>query len=117
MAAIAKRDLRSAELLVREAPPNSVFHSQQAAEKTAKALLAADGVSVPKIHDLKQLGDKCIELRPELTGVFEQTASLSDYAVVFRYLEAPYEPDAVEAADALARATALYDAVKAELGL
>lgn len=94
-----------------------MFHSQQAAEKAAKGLLAAHSVRVPKIHDLKQLGDECICLAPHPAPLFEACAKLSDYAVVFRYLEAPYDPDEAEAADAFARATALFEAVKRELNL
>ncbi len=115
--AIASTDLKVARLSQSEAPSASLFHSQQAAEKAMKAVLAFHGRGVPKIHDLKELGNACIGLAPVLIREVEECTSLSDYAVVFRYLDAPYEPDAEEAADALARATALYDAIKAELKL
>src|SRR4051794_10172401 len=90
--ALAGRDLGAAEYNAAAYPSNSVFLSQQAAEKTAKGLLAAFGANTPKIHDIKALGDACLGLVPEMTPLFDACVGLSDYAVVFRYLDAPYEP-------------------------
>jgi HEPN domain-containing protein len=115
--AIVARDIRSARILAPEEPPNSVFFSQQAAEKSYKAILAARSVAIPKIHDLRELGKLCVPLAPGLTPLFELCASLSDYAVVVRYVETDHDPDEAEAFEALAKATALYDAVRAELKL
>jgi len=115
--AVAARDLKSARLLVSEEPSGSAFFSQQAAEKAAKAFLNAHNIEFRRTHDLEELARQCVPLAPGLAGVFGGCRGLTDYAVVFRYLDAPREPDVAEAADALARATALYDAIKAELKL
>ncbi len=113
--AIASRDLRAALLLSVEEPSASVFHSQQAAEKTAKAFLTFYNVVFRKTHDLTELGEQCAALAPSLTPLLTEAASLTDYAVIFRYLDAPGDPDAVEAQAALRTAQRLYEEVRALL--
>ena len=80
-------------ILVSEEPSRSVFHSQQAAEKAAKAFLALHDVAFRKTHDLNELGRQCAQLDSSLLPVFREASHLTDYAVVFRYLDAPREPD------------------------
>lgn len=106
--AVAAKDLKSARLLAREEPTGSVFHSQQEAEKSAKALLALHNVPFRRTHDLQELGNQCAEVEPTLVGVLAEAEDLTDYAVVFRYLDAPHEPDPVEATSALQIAGRLY---------
>src|SRR5277367_6274674 len=54
--AAAAKDLRAASLLAAEEPTGSVFHSQQTAEKTAKARLAFHG---PVPQNIQDLGKPC----------------------------------------------------------
>jgi len=54
----AAKDLKSARLLAGEEPMGSVFHSQQAAEKSAKAFLAFHNVPFRRTHDLQELGNQ-----------------------------------------------------------
>jgi len=98
-------------------PAISLFHSQQAVEKTAKSLIAAHRPNVLRTHDLREVGRQCAQLAPHLEPLLQGCAELTDFAVVFRYLEAPYEPDQQEALGAVAKATALYNAIKSELDL
>jgi HEPN domain-containing protein len=97
----ARKDLNAAGLLVSGEPSRSVFHSQQAAEKAAKAFLTFHDVTFRKIHDLNELGGQCVQIAPPLAPLFQDAADLNDYAVVFRYLDAPREPDEEEARGAL----------------
>ena len=108
----ARKDLNAARLLAAEEPSRSVFHSQQAAEKAAKAFLAFSDVPFRKTHDLNELGRQCADLNPSLTLVFKEASDLTDYAVVFRYLDAPREPDQDEATDAIETATRVLEAVR-----
>ena len=110
--AVAGKDLRAALLLTAAEPSASVFHSQQAAEKSAKALLVFHDVFFRRTHDLEELGKQCAALEPSLTSLLDDAASLTDYAIIFRYLDAPREPDEAEAVGALAIAQALYDKVR-----
>ncbi|MDR3719628.1 MAG: HEPN domain-containing protein [Bryobacteraceae bacterium] len=80
----ARKDLNAARLLACEEPSRSVFHSQQAAEKAAKAFLTFSDVTFRKTHDLNELGRQCADLNPALTPVFREASDLTDYAVVFR---------------------------------
>jgi len=106
-----RKDINAAHLLASEEPSRSVFHSQQAAEKAAKAFLAFSDVPFRRTHDLNELGRQCAALNPSLTPIFREASDLTDYAVVFRYLDAPREPDADEAAVAIKTATRVLEAV------
>jgi HEPN domain-containing protein len=113
--AIAGKDLNAAGLLATVEPSLSVFHSQQAAEKTAKAFLVFRDIPFRKTHDLKELGRQCAAADPTLIPALLAAADLTDYAVVFRYVDAPREPDAVEASQALEVARRLYEEVRRRL--
>jgi hypothetical protein len=60
----------------------SVFHTQQAAEKAAKAFLTFHDVSFRKTHDLNELGGQCAALDASLAPLFKEASDLTDYAVV-----------------------------------
>ena len=100
-----------ARLLASEEPSRSVFHSQQQPEKAAKGFLAFRDVPFRKTHDLNELGRQCAALNPALTPLFREASDLTDYAVVFRYLDAPREPDKDEAVVAIATATRVVEAI------
>jgi HEPN domain-containing protein len=112
---LAARDPKAALLLVVEEPVASVFHSQQGAEKSAKAFPSFHNVAFRKTHDLTELGKQCVAIDPSLTPLMTEAADLTEYAIVFRYLDAPREPDTAEANAALATANRLYDRVRALL--
>jgi HEPN domain-containing protein len=107
----ARKDLNAARLLTSAEPSRSVFHSQQAAEKAAKAFLAFHDVPFRKTHDLNELGGQCAALNPSLAPLFKEASDLTDYAVVFRYLDAPCEPDESEAMVALGTALRVFQEV------
>lgn len=110
--AAAAQDLNAAGVLLSAVPSRSVFHSQQAAEKSAKGFLARHNVPFRKTHDLKELGSQCAALNPALSPALREAADLTGYAVAFRYLDAPHEPDQIEAAQALEIAQRLYEQVQ-----
>jgi HEPN domain-containing protein len=101
----AAKDRNTAQVLVELEPSRSVFHSQQAAEKAAKAFLTFHQIPFRKTHDLADLGSQCASVDPSLERTLREVAELTDYASAFRYPDAPYEPDADEAARALSTAT------------
>ena len=92
--------------------PASVFHSQRLAEKSAKAFLTYRNIPFREVHDLKELGAQCVAVERSLASLAAAAADLNAYAVVFRYLDAPREPDEAEAAGALETARRLHDAVR-----
>src|SRR5664280_3425238 len=77
------KDLNAARLLAGAEPTASVFHSQQTAEKAAKAFLAYHNVPFRRVHDLKELGEQCRALDPSLSPLLMAAADLNAYAVVF----------------------------------
>jgi HEPN domain-containing protein len=111
----AAKDRNAAQVLVEPEPSRSVFHSQQAAEKAVKAFLTYHQVPFRKTHNLTDLGSQCASIDPSLEAILREVADLTDYASAFRYPDAPYEPDADEAAGALATATTLCDEVRRRL--
>jgi HEPN domain-containing protein len=108
----AAKDQTAAHVLLEAEPSRSVFHSQQAAEKALKAFLTLQQIAFRKTHDLTDLGSQCAAVDPSLEPALRAAEELTDYASAFRYPDAPYEPDASEAADALAVSTRLCDEVR-----
>ena len=108
----AARDRNAAQILVGPEPSRSVFHSQQAAEKAVKAFLTFHQIPFRKTHDLADLGSQCASVDPSLERILREVTDLTDYASAFRYPDAPYEPDADEAARALAAATELSEEIQ-----
>src|SRR5262245_61770384 len=78
--------------LAREAaaanPPyrdGACFHCQQAAEKYLKALLQEFGAAVPRTHDLEDLVDLLLPRDATLAAIRRGLATLTRYAVDYRY--------------------------------
>ncbi len=61
------------------------FHAQQAAEKAAKAMLAAKGVLFERTHDLETLFDALEENGCIAGEAFSGLIDLTDFAVQYRY--------------------------------
>lgn len=111
----ARKDLNAARLLASPEPSRSVFHSQQAAEKGAKAFLTFHDMPFRKTHDLNELGGQCAAIDAALIPVFQDASDLTDYAIVFRYLDAPREPDENESLVALETATKVVEEISSRL--
>lgn len=108
----ASKDRNAAQALLEIEPSRSVFFSQQLAEKAVKAFLAFHQIAFRKTHDLTDLGSQCANAEPSLEPILREVAKLTDYASVFRYPDAPYEPDQAEAAAALGVAARLCDEIR-----
>ncbi len=83
----AEGDYRTAQRESVARPPNydaAAFHAQQCAEKYLKALLAEADVAFTKTHDLVDLLEKTLSVRPEWEAFREDLAYLSDFAVTVR---------------------------------
>jgi len=84
----AEDDLGVARKLLRgrlRYPDQVCFHCQQAIEKYLKAMLQEAGVAFPKTHDLLQLVDLLIPVDNTLRRLRRGTATLTRYAVDYRY--------------------------------
>ena len=91
------------------------FHAQQCAEKYLKAVLAEADAAFTKTHDLVDLLEKALAVRPEWEVFREDLAYLSDFAVMVRY---PGESaDKASALDARRRCRLFRDEARRVLGL
>jgi len=110
----AGKDLAAAAYELQAKPPfadDIVFHAQQAVEKSLKAFLSWHRVPFRKTHNLIELGEACCQIDPSLDALLRRAAPLTEYAWKFRYPGDPEEATAEEAADALATAREVCDAV------
>jgi HEPN domain-containing protein len=110
----ATNDLRAAEALRSALPPlldSVVFHCQQAAEKALKGFLTWNGRAFRRTHNLEETGEQCMSVDSSLREIVDSAVPLTEYAWRFRYPGSPYEPSLEEAAEALATARAVVEAV------
>ncbi len=91
------------------------FHFQQCAEKYLKARLEEAGIASPKTHDLIRLLNLALAVEPLWSALRHAVASLSVYAVEFRY--PGNEATAQNALDAKLHAKAVRKEARLALGL
>jgi len=81
------------------------------AEKALKAFLTWHDLPVPKVHDLEDIGARCVQADASLQGLVERVAQLSQYAWRFRYPGDPYEPTPEEVGQALQFARETFEGI------
>lgn len=114
----AEADFAAANGLARERPPPRdivCFHCQQAAEKYIKAVIQERGSPVPKTHDLDHLVEELLPSEPFLKKVHRAAASLTRYAVDYRYPD--YSATTRQMNAALRAATRIRAEIRGKLGL
>jgi HEPN domain-containing protein len=101
----ADSDLATAQLVLSSDGPydTACYHAQQAIEKCLKAILAYNGVSIPRTHNLEELGQSAVDAVPSLELDIDGLAEITPFAVEPRY-DPDFWPDRDTAADALATA-------------
>lgn len=114
----AQQDLAAGEHALAAEPPftaHTVFHAQQAAERSMKALPTWHSTPFRKAHLLEEPGEQCLRIDDSLRPWVEEAVPLTAFAWKYRYPGEPEDPSAEEAAQALATARRLCDAVLARL--
>jgi HEPN domain-containing protein len=91
------------------------FHSQQAVEKSLKAILALQDVEYPWRHDLGELLELVKPLAPEVAPFEDRILGMTPFAVEIRYDE-EFEPSIDEANKALQTALEVYQLISAIIG-
>jgi len=107
----ALHDLASARKLAAGPDPlldTAIYHCQQAAEKTLKALLVFWDQRVPKTHDLAVLLKLAVVLDPRIGSPLSDPDRLTEYGTAFRYPGDAIEPERAEYDRALADADGIY---------
>jgi HEPN domain-containing protein len=89
----ADEDLRLAEKIVSdgEFTASAAFHSQQAAEKMAKAILISFGANYPRIHDIAELATLIEATRPELGRLVGRLSGVTGWYLGARYPRLEYQ--------------------------
>jgi HEPN domain-containing protein len=108
----AEEDVAAATALAAQTPPPrnaACFHCQQAAEKYLKAHLQDLGLIVPRTHDVQDLLDLLLPHDATLAPLRRSVASLTKYAVEFRY------PGVQATTRQMRSALRIADRVRAEL--
>jgi HEPN domain-containing protein len=114
----AAQDLRAGNVALTATPPitgDAVFHAQQAAEKSLKALLTWHDRPFRKTHDLTELGQQYVDIEPALEPLLKRGARLSVYAWVFRYPGDVDEPPIHEAREALELAREIHERLRSRV--
>lgn len=114
----SRKDLWRAETALNLDPADtedSLFHCQQAAEKTLKAFLVWRDVPFRKTHDLVELARQCLDLEPALTTALQGLGPLTRFAWEFRYPDDSETPSVDEAESWVGKARELLQAIEARL--
>ena len=112
----AAEDYRAAAHLTGLRPqPSEIicFHSQQAAEKSLKAMLVASNIRPPRTHDLEELS-RLVGSAATNPGLEEAVLLLNPYSVVTRYPN-PMDFSEGDAQDAIAAARVVLEAARREV--
>ncbi len=91
------------------------FHSQQAVEKSLKAVLALQDIEYPWRHDLGELLELVQPLVPEITPFEDRILGMTPFAVEIRYDE-EFEPSIDEVNEALQTALEIHQLISAIVG-
>ncbi len=114
----AADDLEAAGLLVTTSTPKPkqcLFHAQQGAEKSMKALLVAHDRPYPLTHSLAVLLDLCSQVDEDFDPIARPCVWLTQFAVRFRYPGDVEEPSVGIAREGLSAAQAVHTAVMKRL--
>lgn len=112
------QDLRMARLAADASPPmfsQSVYHSQQAAEKAIKGFLTWHSNIFGKTHNLIELGKDCVRIDASLELVMLRAGPLTDYSWRFRYPGERDEPTESQTREAIATADETLKAILSRL--
>lgn len=110
----ASNDLRGADIDLAAEPPlleDTLFHCQQAAEKSFKAFLTYHNQPFRRTHSLEETGEACLALDTTLKPMVDEAVPLSAYAWLYRYPGHPPSPTIEEALLARAIARRVYQAI------
>jgi HEPN domain-containing protein len=114
----ADEDLRAVDAARAAVPPLigvALFHTQQACEKALKAFLTWHDRPFPRTHDLRELGQRCMDVDQTLEDVCRRAQPLTVYAWAFRYPGEPTPAGADEAETAMRVAMEVVRAVLARV--
>ena len=118
MLRLARRD-QAALVALLNAPevalPVALFHAQQAAEKTLKAVMCLRGLEYRRTHDLEQLAAQLADIGLGPVIAQAELSRLTPYAVEYRYDDEA--PQLLSGPEAEAIIVALLEWADAQIGI
>ena len=100
----ANHDISDANLLFRDGgyADTVCFLCHQAVEKYLKGYLLAKGIEYPRIHNLPELLDLCVEMNGEFVDFIDNTKYLNQFYIESRYpIDPPCLPSKKETKQAI----------------
>lgn len=114
----AEEDLKSAKILLQNnIIQTSLYHSQQCAEKTIKAILVKFNQVVPKTHDLTLLSKLALQFTPTCELEIKNTIFMTSYSWKYRYPGEQDDPDISDAEEAINAAESLFLEVQRQFNI
>ena len=107
----AEHDLMSSEVLIQAGEhlfDIAIYHTQQCAEKSLKALLVFWECEIEKTHNLVYLLSRCKEMDADFILIEEEAVFLNPFGTLYRYPEGNFEPTAQAVQKALECAKKIY---------
>lgn len=112
----AAEDLSSAKVLFKnKIISTALYHSQQCAEKTIKAILVKFNQPVPKSHDLAFLSNLTLHFVPKCQSTIEKAIFMTSYSWKYRYPGEQDDPDISDAEEAIEAAENILIEITKEL--
>ena len=108
----AEHDLKSARILLTSIDPLydiAIYHTQQCAEKSLKAVLTFQKKEVDKIHNLKMLIEDCLSDLIQIEEIYDDCIYLSPFSTLYRYPEGDLMPTMDEVKKALEAAERIFN--------
>jgi len=112
----AKHDLMTANVIFlanSELWDTAIYHTQQSAEKSLKAISAFHGEAIDKTHNVRRLLENCIDRYPELMALTEQVFHVAPFDTMFRYPGMILSPDEWTIKTAIESADTIYTTIQA----
>ena len=109
-----KQDIESSKVLLKSSNPLfdiAIYHTQQCAEKSLKAVLAFNMKEINKTHNLKTLLEICSSIDKSFEELFDDCIYLDPFATLYRYPEGDLMPEKEEVVAALDAAEHILDFV------
>ncbi|KGE72803.1 hypothetical protein DC28_06145 [Spirochaeta lutea] len=116
----ADHDLKSAGLLLAseyKLLDAAIYHTQQCAEKSLKAVLSFHKRRIGKTHSLMNLLEVCIGIDEQYQSIYDDCVFLDPFSTLYRYPEGDLLPEEIEVREAISAATKIYERVTAGLAL
>ena len=114
----ARHDLMTAKVIFEansELWDTAVYHTQQSAEKSLKAISAFHKEPINKTHNVRLLLEDCVDRYPQLMELTQPVFYVAPFDTMFRYPSMELSPDKSTITKAIESAEIIYSTVQSLL--